>query len=376
MIPIIDFCIVALALLYFLLVLYFRRGWCAIPFYSSQAAVSRRVTLIIAARNEEANIGRTLDCIVRQDFPKELLEVIVIDDHSTDRTPEIINSYADQGIQLMLLREGKTMNSYKKHAISQAIARANGDIIVTTDADCRMGTQWLKTIVQKFQEDDCYMLSSAVIYSEEKSLFERLQTLEFLYLIGLGAAGIGNGAPTTCNGANLAYRRDVFYEVGGFNGIDELASGDDELLLHKIAERYSHRIGFCKSTASVVYTDAKPDIKSFISQRQRWASKSTKYKDKRVIFLGVAIWLFNLGLIGALLGSLWALPSFYPVFWITFGLKIGIELVFMYPLVSFAKRPGLLKYLPFLSLAHSFYIVYIGVLGNAGKYNWKGREVR
>src|SRR5690606_33041555 len=139
----------------------------------------------------------------------------------TDRTSDIIKSYSAQGVKLIQHREGQTMNSYKKYAITQAIAQAHGDIMVTTDADCRMGKNWLSTDIQKFEESDCYMLSSPVSYSEEKSFFEILQTLEFQYLIGLGAAGIGNGAPTTCNGANLAYRRDIFYEVGGFNGIDE-----------------------------------------------------------------------------------------------------------------------------------------------------------
>ena len=376
MIEILNFCVVSLAVLYVLLVLYMRRGWIALPTHTSHKKVNSSVSIIIAARNEEENIGRTLDCILNQDFPRHLLEVIVVDDHSTDRTSEIILSYASQGVQLIQLREGRTMNSYKKYAINQAIAQAKGEIVVTTDADCRMGTNWLTTVIQKFEESDCYMLSSPVSYSEEKSLFERLQTLEFQFLIGLGAAGIGNGAPTTCNGANLAYRRDIFHEVGGFNGIDQLASGDDELLLHKIAERFPARIAFCKSPAAMVYTDAKPDLKSFISQRKRWASKSTKYKDKRVVFLGVAIWLFNMGLIVALASFLWFLPQFHVVFAIAFGLKLLVEFLFMYPVLQFVNRRELLKYLPALSLVHSAYIVYIGVLGNVGKYDWKGREVK
>lgn len=376
MIEILNFCVVSLAVLYVLLVLYMRRGWIALPTHTSHKKVNSSVSIIIAARNEEENIGRTLDCILNQDFPRHLLEVIVVDDHSTDRTSEIILSYTSQGVQLIQLREGRTMNSYKKYAINQAIAQAKGEIVVTTDADCRMGTNWLTTVIQKFEESDCYMLSSPVSYSEEKSLFERLQTLEFQFLIGLGAAGIGNGAPTTCNGANLAYRRDIFHEVGGFNGIDQLASGDDELLLHKIAERFPARIAFCKSPAAMVYTDAKPDLKSFISQRKRWASKSTKYKDKRVVFLGVAIWLFNMGLIVALASFLWFLPQFHVVFAIAFGLKLLVEFLFMYPVLQFVNRRELLKYLPALSLVHSAYIVYIGVLGNVGKYDWKGREVK
>lgn len=376
MIAILNFCAISLAVLYTLLVLYMRRGWSVIPVYSSSKEVSTKVSILIAARNEEANIGRTLDCIVQQHFPKHLLEVIVVDDHSTDRTSDIVRSYLDRGVQLIQLQEGRGMNSYKKFAISKAIAQSTGDIIVTTDADCRMGDQWLKTIVQKFEESDCYLLSSPVVYSEEKSLFEKLQTLEFLYLIGLGGAGIGNGSPTTCNGANLAYRKDIFHELGGFNGIDELASGDDELFLHKVAERYAHRITFCKAEAAVVYTDAKPDIQSFISQRKRWASKSTKYKDKKVVFLGVAIWLFNLGLIASLFAFLLQLPVVNEVFLIAFGLKLFVEILFMYPILRFASRMELLTYLPVLSLTHSFYIVYIGILGNVGKYDWKGREVR
>src|SRR5690606_9534013 len=161
-----------------------------------------------------------------------------------------------------------------------------------------------------------------------------------------------------------------------FNGLGALASGADELLSHKIAERFPSRIAFRRWVNATVYTDAKPDFKSSISQRRRWAPKSRKYKGKRVVVLGVAIWLFNSSLLGAFIYFLWHLPQFYPVFLIVFGIKIAAETLFMYPVLAFAKRQELLKYLPMLSLAHSFYIVYIGILGNMGKYDWKGREVK
>lgn len=222
-------------MVYVVLVLYMRAGWMRLPIIKPSTVVPQtKLSVIIAARNEEDNIGRTLDCLMAQDFPKELLEIIVVDDHSTDRTNEIILSYADRGVRLISLEAGDKLNSYKKYAINKAIDSSNGEIIVTTDADCRMGPHWLKTIIHFMEANDLYMVSSPVSYHEEKSYFENLQTLEFLYLIGLGAAGIGNGNPTTCNGANLAYRKAVFYEMGGFKGIDELASGDDELLLSLI----------------------------------------------------------------------------------------------------------------------------------------------
>lgn len=375
MTTILNSILILFAGIYVLLVLFMRRGWSGIPFFYSSKDVGTRVSILIAARNEEQNIARTIDCLLAQEFPRSLLEIIVVDDHSTDRTSAIVSSYADQGVQLIRLNVGDTMNSYKKYAISQAIEKSQGEIIVTTDADCRMGPNWLKTIVQYFEEHQSYMVSSPVIYSEEKSFFEELQTLEFLYLIGLGAAGIGNGSPTTCNGANLAYRRDVFYEMGGFNGIDELASGDDELFLHKVAEKYADRIGFCKSRAAIVYTDGKPDLRSFISQRKRWASKSTKYKDKKVVFLGVIIWLFNLALIASLFYFIFQLPYCNWVLLTAFALKIVAEGLFMIPLTKFADRTSLLKFLPLLSIVHSFYIVYIGLAGNIGKYDWKGRHV-
>lgn len=366
-----------MTVVYLLLIMYMRQGWFKIPvFRRNETAVVKSVSVLIAARNEEENIARTLDCIIAQDFPKELLEIIVVDDHSTDATAAIVATYADRGVTLIQLNEGSQLNSYKKLAISRAIAQAKGEIIVTTDADCRMGRSWLKTIMQYFQEADPYLVSSPVVYTEEKSSFERLQTLEFLYLIGLGAAGIGNGNPTTCNGANLAYRKDVFWEMGGFKGIDNLASGDDELFLHKVAEKHADRIGFCKSEEAIVFTDAKPDLKSFISQRKRWASKSTKYKDKKVVLLGLCIWLFNLALLGGIVQFFIGLPQIHWLLLTAFLLKIIAEYYFIAPLCKFAGRTELLLKLPLLSLVHALYLVYIGIAGNIGKYDWKGRQVK
>lgn len=375
MITILNLCLTVCALVYVLIVIYLRKGWSIIPFFSTDKTSNKKVSILIAARNEEENIARTIDAILNQNFPSSQLELIIVDDHSTDKTAEIVQSYGNRGVKLLQLQLGDKLNSYKKYAITKAIEMASGEIIVTTDADCRMGRNWIRTIMAYFVQNDSFLVSSPVAYSEEKSKFEELQTLEFLYLIGLGAAGIGNGNPTTCNGANLAYRRDVFFEMGGFKGIDNLASGDDELFLHKVAEKYADRIGFCKSREAIVYTDAKPDLASFISQRKRWASKSTKYKDKKVIVLGVCIWLFNLALICSLLAFLVLLPTLNWWLLTALGLKMLVELVFMIPVLSFAQRSELLKYLPFLTVIHTFYLVYIGVAGNIGKYDWKGRQV-
>ena len=138
-----------MTIIYVVLVLYMRNGWMRLPYFQPNPSYPlAKVTVIIAARNEEANIGRTLDCIVGQEFPRELLEVIVVDDHSTDGTGNVVKGYADRGVHLITLNEGNKLNSYKKFAINKAIHASTGEIIVTTDADCRMGTRWLMNVVQ------------------------------------------------------------------------------------------------------------------------------------------------------------------------------------------------------------------------------------
>ncbi len=372
---VINYISIGLTVLYLFVVIAFIRGWHKLVNFTPEGRTgTTKVSILVAARNEAGNISKTIDDLVAQRYNKELTEIIFIDDHSTDSTAEIIGSYAGRGVKLIRLNEDQPLNSYKKKAIQTAIAQATGTLIVTTDADCRMGSDWLSTIVAFYEEKNFKMISSPVTYFEEKSFFERAQTLEFLYLIGLGASTIGNKKPSTCNGANLAYERDAFYEVGGFKGIDDLASGDDELLLHKMASKFDGRIGFLKNEAAVVYTHPKTTLKEFIQQRKRWASKSTRYKNKSIIVLGVCIWFFNLSILINFGAGLF-IGSFFKLFLFQLFTKMIVEFVFLYDVTSFAKRKKLLQLLPVLNVLHILYIVYIGIAGNTGKYNWKGRMV-
>lgn len=357
---------------------YLIRGWARLqtpPAPSPAKAYTTKVTVLIAARNEEDKIALTIDDILAQDYPAELFELIIADDHSTDRTSEIISSYANRGVRLLQLWDEKALNSYKKRAIAEAIKLSAGDFLVCTDADCRIGPQWLSSIVSYYENNDLVMVSSPVSYFDEKNLFELVQTLEFSYLIGMGAAFIGNGRASTCNGANFAYRKDTFYEVGGFKGIDDLASGDDELLLQKVAEKYPGKIGFLKKREAIVYTHAKHTLHEFLQQRRRWASKSVKYKDKKVVAVAVGIWLFNLSMVvNLLLGFVDV--YFLKLVLLQFVLKTIFETVYLLPIDRFLKRSNLVWLLVILSPIHIIYFVYVGIMGNTKKYNWKGRNVQ
>jgi len=364
------------AVAYLGLILFLRKGWNSLKIYNLKSnQFKTTVSILIAARNEEDKIFKTISDILAQDYPSHLVELIVVDDHSTDSTSEIVLSFADKGVKLVVLNESKPLNSYKKKAITEAIKLSEAELIITTDADCRMSPDWLKTIIGFYEAGNYKLISSPVLYFEEKSTFEKMQSLEFLFLVGLGAAGVGNKMPSTCNGANLAYRREVFYELKGFQGIDQLASGDDELFLHKVASVYPDGIGFCKARGAMVYTHAKSSLSEFIQQRKRWASKSTKYKNKAVVFIGVLVWVFNLLIV---LTSI--LGFFNPFYWYLclgiISIKFVAELFFQIVLCRFANRIKLLWLLPLLTITHIFYMLYIGVAGNSGKYNWKGRMVR
>ncbi|GAA4324234.1 glycosyltransferase [Mucilaginibacter gynuensis] len=362
--------------LYLIVVLYLIRGWSNLRRPKTTTTdFTTKVTVLIAARNEEDGIHLTIEDILAQDYPKHLTEIIIVDDHSTDRTADIIRSYAPQGVRLHQMNEGEVLNSYKKKAIADAIRMSQGELMVATDADCRMGKRWLSSIVSYYQTSGVSMISSPVTYFQERSVFERMQTLEFSYLIGIGASFIGNNRASTCNGANFAYRKDLFYEVGGFKGIDDLASGDDELLLQKVAAIYPNHIGFLKEREAIVYTHAKPDLAAFMQQRRRWASKSTRYKDKKVVALAVGMWLFNLSLLVNALLSFYDVYFFY-LFLVQFALKTVFEAIFLLPVLSFLKRVSLIALLIPLSPLHTLYLIYIGLMGNARKYAWKGRIVR
>lgn len=362
--------------LYVLVMLYLITGWARLKRPPARLnSFKTKVTVLIAARNEEEKISLTIEDLLAQDYPKHLTEIIIVDDHSTDRTAEIITSYAAQGVRLLQLKEDQPLNSYKKKAIATAIGLSTGDFMVATDADCRMGPRWLSSIISYYESSDLVMISSPVTYFEERSLFERLQTLEFSYLVAVGASYIGNNYASTCNGANFAYRKDVFYEVGGFKGIDDLASGDDELLLQKVAQKYQERIGFLKSRDAIVYTHAKHTLKEFLSQRQRWASKSTKYKDKRIVALAVGIWCFNVLLLANAFLSFLGL-HFFKLFLLQIAIKFIFEAIFLLPVNIFFKRPWLVGLLIILSPVHILYMFYVGIMGNTRKYVWKGRTVR
>lgn len=214
-------------------------------------------TVVIPARNEEKQIEKCVQSILTQKYPVHLFEVVVADDYSTDQTGAIVGALARQHVNLRLLQlekllGDKSINSYKKKAIELAVGDAKGDWIVTTDADCIVPESWLANLSNFIAERQPVFVASPVKIADTGSFVSRFQCLDFLSLQGVTAASVSAGFHTMCNGANLAYERKAFYEVGGFKDIDNIASGDDMLLMHKMYSRYKTGVQYLFSPTSIV----------------------------------------------------------------------------------------------------------------------------
>lgn len=371
---------ILLTFLYVALISYYAYGWMRLKNFSSasySSVFSTKVSVIIPVRNEESTIAHCLHALFRQDFPKELLEIIVVDDNSTDSTMQQLQWLSNEyPFKIIQLKEDNVTTAFKKKAITTAIEQAIGELIITTDADCSMGERWLSEIVGYYETYKPKMLVAPVGFHKEKTIFEKFQTLEFLTLIGITAAAIRHKMPIMCNGANLAYQRKVFFEVGGFNFVNHIASGDDVFLMLKIAKQNPSDIHFLKSRDAIVYTEAQKTMHAFVQQRKRWASKSTKYKNISIPFIALVIYLFNFSLPICFASALiFRDIELMQLFLFQFFFKVIIDGVFIFSVLPFFKRNDLFSlFLP----AQIFYIPYIVIIGTIapfGQYQWKGRKV-
>ena len=195
---------------------------------------------------------------------------MLVDDYSEDNLREVIPSL-EQTLPVSFLyislkeineAEGVALKG-KKRALQAGIDKAKGDLIVTTDADCRMGSQWLSTILSYFTNQETKMLVGPVTFYNTATFFEELQAVEFAALIGTGAVSLSLGQPNMCNGANLAFTKEAFLSVGGYEGNEHLPSGDDEFLLQKIFRMYPQSVSFNASPQGVVVTTAASGLGVF-----------------------------------------------------------------------------------------------------------------
>lgn len=368
----------ALLLLYSILILYYKILWDVIPDDTTDESKKPRTsfTIIIPARNEEDNIGRLLTSIEKQNYPVQLFEVIVLDDFSTDGTAEIIQSFKNvRYYHLSQWISENEINSFKKRAISEAAKLAEGDILLTTDADCEVGPNWLRSLAIPFQEEGYVAVAAPVSFFKKNTLLNIFQELDFMAMQGITAAVLTSKNGAMCNGANFAYTKKAFEGVDGFNGIDQVASGDDMMLMHKFLTAYPDQVGYLKNKDAIVQTNAAETLRSFVRQRVRWAGKNKSLSDRRIQAVLVLTWLTNASLVLVMLSLLWS-PENYMYVLLLLIIKGVAEYFFSGDVARFFDRKKRLPFLFILQPLHIFYMTFVGFLGIFNSYTWKERKVK
>ena len=332
-------------------------------------------TVIIPARNEAANIKACVDSILAQDYPTDAFEIIVIDDFSEDDTAFIVHALSQQYPQVRLIKladhckDGETL-AYKKKAIEIAVSEAKGDWILTTDADCIVPKKWLLLYNAYIHQHQPCFVAAPVMFIKTTGILNQFQVLDFLALQGITAAAVGAGKHSMSNGANLGFEKTAFIAVGGYQGVDHIASGDDMFLMHKMKQTLHKPVGYLFHPDAIVLTAAMDTWKSFIMQRIRWASKARYYDDRSITMVLTLVYFFNLSFV------LLAFMGSWSTLFIALAFKTFFELFFLDPVAKFFKMQPELKHFVLYQPIHIVYNIAAGLFGQLKTYSWKGRKVK
>ena len=338
------------------------------------------ITILIPARNEAEYIEKCLTSILNNQYPEHLLEIIVIDDHSTDNTAELAIKILKNRGKVIFLKDylnNETINSYKKKALEIGVESATHQWIITTDADCFAPEQWLQSMAFLKESENTQLIVAPVnIFRKNENLvLYYFQSLDFLTLQGLTVSMLQLNLGSMCNGANMGFSKKAFQQVEGYKNIDHIASGDDLLLMEKIQKEFPEEVRYLKSTSAIMQTEAQKTWKDLFNQRIRWASKNDKYQNKKMIGILFLIFFFNFLLTLGCILAIWN-KDYWKIITMLFIIKVGTEIIFLFPVAKFYNKTKELWFFLFLQPLHILYVVFIGLLGKFGTYSWKGRVVK
>lgn len=335
------------------------------------------ISVLVPVRNEEEGIHNCLQAIAGQDYPRELVEFIVIDDYSTDRTASIVRAIPN--VQLIRLSDllGNRFEHHpnKKRGIEIGVRKATHQLIACMDGDSVPEPGWLMSIAQSFADENVRFSTGPVLPLPGKGMLQQMITHDLLGMAMITAGAIGRKQPEMANGSNMAFRRAAFEEVNGYEGLQDLPSGDDVFLMQRIQSRYARAINFRLSPEALVRTSVPQDFRSLVQQRLRWLSKGMAFPHRRT-----SLQLFGMYLVHLSFLLMCAMAVFHEdclFFLLFFG---GMRWIFdWYMLREFAphvggRTPGVDFVLT--ELAYNLYVVVLGPMAVLGSYRWKERKVK
>ena len=337
------------------------------------------VSVIIAARNEQDNIEHILQDLTVQKYPKQLYEVLVADDNSTDQTTTIVKRFckSNKNFKLVSIKDIPTGYSPKKYALECAVKKSRGEIILATDADCRVTPHWIPAMVSYFTPDVGFVAGFSQLGQKHASqnLLERLQAFDFLQLMSAMTATFNLGHPLAASGQNMGYRRTAFLQVGGYSKVAHRISGDD-ILMMQLVRKYTNK-SLLFAAHPDAYATSKPHrtLKNLLNQRKRWASNGAYQVFCNIPFF---IYLILVFLVNSILFFAALFTLFYgaglQILGLCFLIKAGAEFAIAMRSTHYFNRIDLLRYFPLWFLVQMPYIVISGLFGTFGKFNWKDRN--
>jgi len=362
--------------LYCFLLIAFIIGFDKIEIFESTKIKSKtKFSIIVPFRNEVENLNDLLFSISLLNYPKELFEILLVDDDSKDDSVHLIKNFTTKNdkLNIKIITNNSRTNSPKKDAIQTAILQANFDWIITTDADCIVPENWLKIFDAYIQKYETRLIAAPVTYVANKTLLEQFQLLDFLSLQASTIGSFGIHKPFLCNGANLCYEKQAFIQVNGFEGNEHIASGDDTFLLEKLFKHYPDKVHFLKSNEVIVKTKPQKSFKELLSQRIRWAAKTTAFTSRFAKFVGVTVLLMNLLVI-----ITFVLFLFNLFHWELLLAIIITKFIFDYMLLNkafrFYKQHLLLRSYCIGSFFYPFFSMFVAIVSLQTTYSWKGRR--
>jgi poly-beta-1,6-N-acetyl-D-glucosamine synthase len=363
-----------LALNYIILIGFFIVGWFK---KASKKSIRKTdypfISVIIPFRNEASNLSNLIQYLKSQNYPAGKFEILFSDDFSNDNSAEIISEEVGELLDFHLIQPHYNEKTGKKAAIERALKKANGDIIVNTDADCIMEPEWLKHIGIEFSDPDLQLLLAPVdIDDQGKGLFSQLQSLEFMSLTGATGGSAGMGHPVMANGANMAVRMKTMLEVREMMKGKKLLSGDDMFLLQALKKLYPGKIRFLKNRKAIVKTRPANSLKDFLRQRVRWSAKSTAYRDAFTIFTGGVVAAINILMVLLLPGLLFepALIKPLAILWVA---KLAVDFPLVAGVAGSMGKTKLLWLYILLQIIYPLYVTLTLLLAVLTPTKWKDR---
>ena len=374
---IISIVLVVVLLVYAILIIQLILGFNKVKsFEATDLSPKTAFTIVVPFRNEAKNLPKLLESISNLNYPHKLIEIILVDDFSTDNSERVCIQWRmmHEHLDTTLLENLHLSNSPKKDAIGRAMPIAKHDWVVTTDADCIVNKNWLLTLDNYIQTNHPEMIVGAVMYKTKNNWFHHFQQLDLMSLQGVTIGSFGIGKPFMCNGANFGYTKKFFHEIGGFGGISEKVSGDDVFLLQKAININKDKVHYLKNNDVIVKTKPENDLYKLFMQRVRWAGKSTGYKSSYAKFLAVVVLLMNLSLVvGCWMLVVGCLD--WKIILCVFLVKYIVDYIMLYKSNAYLRK-GKFFVLIASSIIYPFFVSLVGIYSLFGSFRWKGRTFR